>query len=334
MAFNGRFVLNVAHYAAKVGGNLDSLIKSTGFTEAELCDENCVLDNEVYNLVMETAIAETGDLAFGLHVGQSLNLTAAGLIGQMTHSADTVKQALELCCEYANLGCSSLPMTLEEHDNYYKVKLKPNPVWLAQSKMAVDQTAVGVLAFTIREFHSLTRFKHNPIQVFLTIDKPNRPEEYIAAFGCPVNFAEEELALLLEKPHVEDKIVTSDYNLLRILVAHAEEKSKELINGKGVGSLVRESILNLVKPEFPSIEMVAGHLNMSSRTLQRRLKSEGLSFKAIIDELKKEFALKYIKRDDLSIAEIAYLLNYADSSAFNRSFRRWYGKSPRAYRQA
>ena len=99
MAFNGRFVLNVAHYAAKVGGNLDALIKSTGFSETELCDEACVLDNEVYNLVMEAAIAETGDMAFGLHVGQSLNLAAAGLIGPITHSAGTVKQALELCCE-------------------------------------------------------------------------------------------------------------------------------------------------------------------------------------------------------------------------------------------
>lgn len=71
---------------------------------------------------------------------------------------------------------------------------------------------------------------------------------------------------------------------------------------------------------------------MSVRTFQRKLKEVGHSYKELIDELRKDFALSYPKNPDLSIGEVAYLLNYADGSAFNRSFKRWTGRSPREYR--
>ena len=87
-----------------------------------------------------------------------------------------------------------------------------------------------------------------------------------------------------------------------------------------------------MKPQFPTIEQVAANLNLSVRTLQRRLKEEGLTYKIVLDELRKQFALDYIKNKELSVKEIAYLLDYAEPSSFIRTFKRWTGKSPNVYR--
>ena len=156
--------------------------------------------------------------------------------------------------------------------------------------------------------------------------------EYQRVYGCPVFFNKGEIALLLLKEDVEDKVFSADYALLRILVAHAEAKSTSMAQQKGFASIVKQSMVKLVKPEFPSIEMVAGHLNMSLRTMQRRLKEEGLTYKSLLDELRKEFAITYLSRADLSISDIAYLLSYSELSTFTRSFKRWTGMSPKAYR--
>lgn len=325
--------MNIAHFAANQGGNMSELIALSGKSEQELCDESCIIEDIVYNSVIEQAIETTGDEFFGLHAGENLNLTAAGLISQLTQNSETVKQALELCCQFANLGCSALPMHLLEEKDYYKVTLSPNELWRSQSTQSVKHTAEGVIAFTVKEFHALTRMQHNPIAIHLPWARPENISEYERVFGCSIFFNKEEVSILLKKEHVEERVFTADYNLLRILIAYAEEKSQNIGQEHGFAALVKQSVLKLIKPEFPTIEQVAGHLNVSPRTLQRRLKEENCNYKELIDELRKEFAISYLKRPDLNIGDIASLLNYADSSAFTRSFKRWTGKTPKEYKK-
>jgi AraC-like DNA-binding protein len=332
MAFNGKFLLNVAHLAARQGASIADFVSITNKTYEELNQDDCTVSNDTYNKAMEYAVKATKDDSFGLHMGENMNLSAAGLIIQITQTSQTVKQALELCCQYANLGCSVLPLQLFEENDCYKLTLNPNKLWQQQSEIAFKHTVDGVIAFTIKEFHSLSHMQHSPIAIHLTWPKPNNVAEYNRVFGCPVFFNKNEIAILLNKEQVEEKIITADYNLLKVLIAHANQKMAAIANNNSFVAVVKQSMLNLVKPALPTIEQVAAHLNISARTLQRRLSSENATYKNIIDGLRKDFALSYIKQNSLSITEISYLLNYNDASAFNRSFKRWTGKTPKAYR--
>lgn len=334
MAFNGRFVLNLVYQATKQGGQLSQILSITGKSVEELSDENCVVDDIIYNRVIERGVDISQDKFFGLHAGENLNLAAAGLIVQLSQTSETVKQAIELCCEYANLGCSVLPLSLVKSESLYKVILLPDELWKNQSDLAFQHTTEGVIAFTIKEFSSLTRMQHDPVRVHLTWPKDSEKDiaEYERVFGCQVLFNQDEIAIFLRPEHVEEKVITANYNLLSVLIAHATEKSASLNKTLGFGSLVKQSILNLIKPEFPNIEQVASHLNISSRTLQRKLKEEKKTYQELIDELKLDFAISYLNRPELTISEIAYLLDYADASAFNRSFKRWTSKTPSEYR--
>lgn len=81
------------------------------------------------------------------------------------------------------------------------------------------------------------------------------------------------------------------------------------------------------------IDDISEALNISSRTLQNRLRKRDISFKYILNSIRSELAKKYLKNDDLNITEIAFLLSYKDQTSFNRAFKSWTGLNPSTWRQ-
>ncbi|MEL6656910.1 MAG: AraC family transcriptional regulator ligand-binding domain-containing protein [Bacteroidota bacterium] len=332
MAFNGRFVLNVADFARKQGADYEALIALSGYGEEFLSQPDSTIDRQAYSRVVEEAVEMTNDAFIGLHMGEGLGLAAAGLIGQITQTSATVLQALEYCCSFANLGCSELPMELVPSGDYYKIRLRANPLWEQESPAAYRHTAEGVLAFTLRECRDLTRLEMPAYAIHLPWDAPTDTSEYQRVFGTTVQFKQEEFAIILHRNQVEAAVTTADYQLLRLLVTHAEERSAQLRQTKAFADVVRQSMIQLIEPAFPSIEQVAKHLNLSLRTLQRRLQEEGVSYKNLLEEVRKDFALSYLRNPELTVGEIAYLLGYRETSAFSRACKRWIGQSPQQWR--
>ncbi len=84
----------------------------------------------------------------------------------------------------------------------------------------------------------------------------------------------------------------------------------------------------------PSIDEICDQLNLSRRTLQRRLKEHGIEFSTLIEDVRRELALSYMKESNYSMTEISLLVGYSESASFTRAFRRWTGQSPQQYRAA
>lgn len=332
MQFRARFIANIIQFAGQQGVDKRLLLDLTQKTMEELCADELMFESPIYNAVVEKAAALSKDNLFGLHLGEYLSLSAAGLIVQIAQSSNTVLEALRYMVQYANLGCQALPFQLRELDEEWELSVTPNYLWLEQSPQSVKHTMDGTLVFTIREFHTLTRQKYRPNRIHFSYARPENRVEYERIFNCPVRFGQPLTALYLDKKIVAEKVVTSDYRLLQLLIQYAEEKLASMQDDSGFATIVKQSIINLVKPQFPTIEQVAANLNLSVRTLQRKLKEENYTYKTVLDELRKQFALEFLKNKDLSIKEIAYLLDYSEPSSFIRSFKRWTGKSPTAYR--
>lgn len=332
MTFSARFVANIIQFASQQGASSQHLLQLTRYDFSELYDENLRVDASIYNQVIEEAVRLTGDPYFGLHMGEYLTLSAAGIVAQISQTSRTIKEALNYMVQFANLGCQSLPFSLEQNEKTWELSAMPNELWLQQSPISVQQTIDGMMVFTLKEFHSLTRQKHQPLAIHFCRKRPKNSIPYERVFKCPIHFNQKKNALILDEKHVAEPIITSDFKLLRILVQHANEKLARIQEEQGFFGIVKQSILNLVKPQFPTIDQVASNLNISVRTLQRKLKAEGYTYKSMLNELRMQFALDYVKNKNLSIQEIAYLLDYSEPSAFNRSFKRWTGKSPLEYR--
>jgi AraC-like DNA-binding protein len=119
----------------------------------------------------------------------------------------------------------------------------------------------------------------------------------------------------------------------KLLNERAETLLKELEGSKSVRGRVERLLAPMLPGGGCTIEAVAAELGMSRQTLYRRLKTEGVTFEKLLDDLRHRLALRYLREEDLSINEAAYRLGFADRAAFSRAFKRWTGASPKSGRQ-
>jgi AraC-like DNA-binding protein len=108
----------------------------------------------------------------------------------------------------------------------------------------------------------------------------------------------------------------------------------ERLGGSPLLLQVRQEIMQLMSSQEPTLDMVASKLNISGRTLQRRLIAEGSGYRQLMDEVRKDMAEQLVVNSQLSFTDIAFRLGFRDASNFSRVFRRWFAMSPSDYRQA
>ena len=101
-----------------------------------------------------------------------------------------------------------------------------------------------------------------------------------------------------------------------------------------VAARVRAALVDLMLSGRTGAEDVASALGISRSTLQRRLREEGTTYQAELDATRRDIAIRYLTKTSLGAEEIATVLAYRDANSFSRSFRRWTGLSPLAFRQA
>ena len=128
-------------------------------------------------------------------------------------------------------------------------------------------------------------------------------------------------------------IASADPYLNTLLVKYCEEA---LSNRRMKSSAWRLSVENAMAPLLPHgqarVAEIARQLGVSRRTLARRLASEGLTFAGVLDGLRSDLARRYLRESDLPMSNVAWLLGYRETSAFNHAFKRWTGKTPRQVR--
>ena len=100
-----------------------------------------------------------------------------------------------------------------------------------------------------------------------------------------------------------------------------------------VVSDAREVILSALPTGNPPIGAIAGAINLSVRTLQRRLASSGLTYKELVDEVRLAEARRALEQSDSPLKAIAFDLGFAEQASFTRAFRRWTGQAPSEYRK-
>jgi AraC-like DNA-binding protein len=152
-------------------------------------------------------------------------------------------------------------------------------------------------------------------------------------FPCPVLFDQSLNSVTFSARHLEAELVRSEADLrefLKLAPYHViiEPQASTL----SITHRIREILGNDFREEMPSFEALTGLLNMSARTLRRRLEKEGTSYQRIKDNARRDAAISLLSRDGLTVSEVAERVGFSDPSAFHRSFKKWTGQSPGSYR--
>jgi AraC-like DNA-binding protein len=149
-----------------------------------------------------------------------------------------------------------------------------------------------------------------------------------------VRFDQPRTGLVFDSKVMDLPIHTADSDLRRILERYCREILGRRPAVQNLTYQVRELIANLLTTGEPTIDTVAREMRMSSRTLERRLSAEGLSYRRILDDIRRQLAERYLGDERLGLSQITYLLGYSEPTAFNRAFRRWTGVTPTQYRKS
>jgi AraC-like DNA-binding protein len=169
-----------------------------------------------------------------------------------------------------------------------------------------------------------------PLSLELRRLEPECVAAFYRLFQAPVSFGALRDSIAFARDIAERPLPTAN----RVL-AHANEQVIEdyltRITADTLGDRVRSQLIDLLPSGEFSEAAIARSLHLSPRTLQRRLADEGTGFKVLLDEARRELAMRFIGERRLSIKETSYLLGFSEPGNFSRAFRRWTGKAPSAY---
>jgi AraC-like DNA-binding protein len=171
----------------------------------------------------------------------------------------------------------------------------------------------------------------SPTETEVTFRAPTNAGDYASAFGCPVSFARDGNLFVFDRAWLDRPAELGNRIVYPTIVALCDALLEELDRREGVAGKVRRSIL-AGSPGSPSFEAVVQELGLSARTLRRRLSEEHTSFRRIVDELRAEMAIEYLRETDLSLDEIASTLGFSEAAAFRHAFRRWTKAAPSRFR--
>lgn len=173
------------------------------------------------------------------------------------------------------------------------------------------------------------------LEVEFTAAEPDNGAKYRELFPCPVRFGGSRHALWVRAECLDWPIIQNEDSLRDFLrsAPYPLMTRRSTTDQASLSERIRALLGHDFSRPLPVAREIAELLNMSTRTLHRRLKQENTSYQRIKDECRHQAALAYIARPELTISAVAMLMGFQDASAFHRSFKKWTGTSPGDYRR-
>jgi AraC-like DNA-binding protein len=328
----GAFIVQAAAAAGVPRAEIET---RTGFTSTWADDPDARIPLEMETALWEEAARAAQDSAFGLHAAEGLRPGVFDVLDYVVRAAPTVRASLERLARYNRLVHDAAVFTISDKPGgIVRVEHGLSRPGVVQSRHAAEFTMASLVVIGAQ----MSGAPLAPVAVELRHAPPDAGAraEHLRLFGVGPRYGRAANALELSGDDAARPVLNADPLLSRIVVRNAEALLAERpAAAETAAGKVRRILSGLLGDDESGVSLaaVAARLHMSERSLQRRLADEGLTFDAILDELRRELALRYLADEKVAIAEIAYLLGYSEPSAFHRAFKRWMGTTPAEARQ-
>jgi AraC-like DNA-binding protein len=315
--------------ARSAGVPLAALLKGSNLTIKQVTDPQIPIAARDQLTLLDLVAKATHDDLLGLHLAQRAELRELGLLYYVLASSPTVIEALQRAVRYSTLvnegviqRCTvgrSIDITLD---------------YAGISRHADRHQAECWMALIVRVLRQLSGTRITAQRVRFVHARSTPPAALTAYFGGRVEFGSDVDRISFARNVGSTAIVGADSYLNRLLVHYCEEALAHRRQGHAsFRTRVENALIPLLPHATCTASAMARRLGFSQRTFARRLAAEGVSFSALVDELRLDLADRYLAEPGVSISQIAWLLGFQQPSAFSRAYRRWTGASPRAVRR-
>lgn len=264
---------------------------------------------------------------FGLLVGSRAGLSSLGVVGYLASSAPNVGTALGFLRQLNSVADAGGAVTLDCRESIVSLGYDVVEPGLEHT----GQLAAAAIAIGLNILRSLCGPQWQPHDVQFSFAAPRALAAFRKVFGLPPRFDQERSAISFQARWLANPPPGADPILHRMMKDRAEELLAD--HADDVVGRVRRLLRATVTTSRCSIDDAATTLRISTRTLKRRLLAAGTTFQELRDEVQYELACQLLRDTTIPTGQIASIVGYSESSAFNRAFRRWAGVPPAEWRR-
>lgn len=319
-----RLLLPFVNAADELGLRVDAGLASVGLTRADLENPELRVSHYAADRLMRNSTRAYPD--FGLIAAEHLLPVHLDIVEYSARSQPTLRGAFEHAIRYYALLHDGFEAALTLDEQYATVRFGFGALELAD---AAQEFVVAVHVMAARRMTGKPEL--SPSAVHFKHARPENTARHERLFRGQVMFGQHQIALVYPRSAMDLPLVAADSGLAQLLERHASDALQRL----GRSALLRERVREFVRQDLTgklTAEHMAKRLGMSPRTLHRRLVDEGITYRALVDDVRREMALHCLRDPQLSIGEVGYLLGFTTSAAFHRAFRRWTGTTATQYR--
>jgi AraC-like DNA-binding protein len=314
--------------AMSAGIDVAPLMMKAGVTRKQVEDDSVRLAVKGQIRFVELIAEALHDDFLGFHLAQDYDLRENGLLHYVLHSSELLGDALRRAERYSTIVNQAMSLRVREGKEL-SVTFKYVGVERLSDRHQIEFWVTGL----VRGCRQLTGRRLLPSCVKLVHWRNGGATALEKFLGCDVEFSADTDEVAFPGTVNQMPVVNADPYLNKLLIKNCEEVRS---HRETVRLTCRVAVENAIAPLLPHgrarADEIARQLGMSLRTLERRLRSEGLTFATVLDRLRADLARRYLQDPDLPSSKIAWLLGYGEVSAFNHAFKRWNGKAPREAR--
>jgi len=308
--------------------NAETLYQAVTFDASVLEDADSRIPFAQLVALYEKGAELTGDDNFGLHIGQSVNPSAFDVVGYCALNSSTLGAAFARVARYHSIWTDGALFTLDSVNETSAIVYRYVDPSIVEHRQDSEMTLATVTTLC----RNLAKADFAPTTVEFQHPAPADVSEHQKVFGCPVAFDAPANLLSFPARFLSVPIAQADASLCALLDRHAEELLAKYPPRDSLIDQVRNAIADELRGGEPSLERVAAHLGLTPRTLQRKLQELDASYNDVLDQMRRQLAMRYLREPQMAICEVAYLLGFSESSSFHRAFKRWTGVTPKEFR--
>ncbi|WP_422084972.1 AraC family transcriptional regulator [Variovorax sp.] len=314
------------------GASASALLCGTGLDESELLSHSKKVSYAQMQTILRNAVALSPGPEAAFEAGRRVSLASLGVWGLGMTSARTYRELAEFVVKYQWVLGPMVAFDIHEADG--KAWWTYTPLLVSDPRSTEYQLSMEFaicMGYRLSEAAFGPDFK--PLEVSLRYAAPAHAHLYERFFGIPVSFGQQVDSFHFDPALLERKLPHANALSMAMVRAGCELLLKKLSARGSIEARVRELLAaQHAERPAPDIEDIAGELEMNPRTLRRRLKEAGTSFRGLRSNVLMDQAIAYLRDTDLTQEEIAARLGFSDGSNFRQAFRRWTDQQPGAFR--
>ena len=321
------WVRGVVEMFAAEGVDTGALFRDARLDIAQLQNPDGRFSIDDVSVLWELAVQRSGKPTLGLSKALATTYGKLGAVGYAMLASPNLGAALQQLARYMNVVSNAATFALTEDRTGHWFELGHMG---GERPVPRQRAEFGML--TMLSFCSWITGRELQAEVveFVYPEPPDR-QAHEEAFGCPLRFGASANRALLRTDDLARPLSARD-PAMAALHARLVEEELDRLEGASTSRRVSALLAGRLAEADPRREQIAAALQMSDRTLQRRLHAEGTSFQRLLDETRRELAQQYLRQSRSSLQHVADLLGFEDQSNLFRACKRWFGESPGRYR--